>query len=72
MGTQLPEQSPSQFSAHVRCGHVWITMPLGREVGPSPGDIVLDEDQAPRPKGAQPPFFSAHTSTTVDNKNERL
>jgi len=62
MGTQLSEQkwgtAPSQFSAHVRCGHAWIKMPLGREVGLGPGDIVLDGDPAP-PKRGQPacPIF---------------
>ena len=41
----------SQFSAHVRCGQTagWMKMPLGTEVGLSPGDIVLDGDLAPRP-----------------------
>ena len=37
----------------------WIQMPLGREVGLSPNDIVLDEDPAlPATKGAEsPPIF---------------
>jgi len=37
----------------VYCGHtvVWTKMPLGTEVGLSPGDIVLDGNQHP------PPFF---------------
>jgi len=37
-------------------------MPLGREVGLGPGDIVLDGNPAPRPKRGtqQPPNFSAH------------
>jgi len=39
----------------------WIKMPLGMEVGLSPGDIVLDGDPAPLPKnGARPTKFSAH------------
>jgi len=34
-------------------------MPLGREVGFGPEDIVLDGDLAPPSlKGAQPPIFS--------------
>jgi len=32
-------------------------MPLGTEVGLSPGDIVLDGDPALPLKGAQPPIF---------------
>ena len=36
-------------------------MPLGKEVGSGPGDIVLDGNPAPSPKkGAQQPPFSAH------------
>jgi len=49
MGTQLlpPQktgQSPPQFSAHFYCGQTaaCIKMPLGMEVGLSPGDILLD------------------------------
>jgi len=36
-------------------------MPLGREVGLDPGDIVLDEDPAPSPpkKGQQLPLFGS-------------
>jgi len=40
----------------------WIKMPLGTEIGLSPGHIVLDGDPAP-PKGAQQPpspQFLAH------------
>ena len=51
--------SPIQFSAHVYCGQTarWIKMPLGMEIGLGRGHIVLDEDQAPLPKGAQPLNF---------------
>jgi len=36
-------------------------MPLGMDVGLSPGDFVLDGDPVPLPKkGAEPPKFSAH------------
>jgi len=36
-------------------------MPVGREVGLSPSDIVLDGDAAPSPpKGAKAPQFLAH------------
>ena len=34
----------------------WIKMPLGREVGLSPGHIVLDGDPAPPQKGTAPNF----------------
>jgi len=60
MGIQLPSpksgRSP-QFSAHVCCGQMarWIKMLLGKEVGLSPDDIVLDGDTAPLPqKGSEP------------------
>jgi len=50
-----------QFSAHICCGQMaaWIKMTLGREVGLSPSDIVLDGDPAPLPrKGhSSPPLF---------------
>jgi len=41
----------SQFSAHIYCGQTagWLKMPLGTEIGLSPGDIVLDGDPAPPP-----------------------
>ena len=35
----------------------WIKMKLGTEVGLGPGRIVLDGDQFPSPKEAQPPIF---------------
>jgi len=50
----------SQFSAHLYCGQTagCIKMPLGMEVDLCPGDFVLDGDQAPYPKGAEPhPIF---------------
>ena len=57
MDTPLPSpkrgrSSHPKFSAHVYCGQTagWIKMVLGMEVGLSPGDYVLDGDQAPSPK----------------------
>ena len=50
-----------QFSAHVHCGQTagCIELPLGVEVGLSPGDFVTDGDPVPPPqKGAEPPIFS--------------
>jgi len=63
MGTQLPPQKgaePPQFLVHLYCGQTagCIKMPLGMEVGLSPGDFVLDGDAAPTPKGTEPhPIF---------------
>ena len=53
------EQNP-QFSAHFYCRQTagCVTMPLGMEVGLSPGDFVLDADPASPPlKGHSPPNF---------------
>jgi len=36
-----------------------IKMPLGKEVGLGPGDIVLDEDPVPPKRGHSSPHFSA-------------
>jgi len=43
----------------VYCGQtvLWIKMKLGMEVDLGPGQIVLDGDPAPPPKGVQPPNF---------------
>jgi len=54
-----------QFSAHICCGQMsgWIKMPLGMEVGLSPGDFVLRGDWGPSPlpkKGAEPPIFGPY------------
>ena len=67
MGTQVPlpqrvAASP-QFSAHVCCGQMaaWIRMPLGMEIGLSPGDFVLDGYPALSPQkggGALSPSFA--------------
>jgi len=51
-GPSSPSQrgtAPPQFSAHICCGQMaaWIKMPLGMEVGLSPGDFMLDGDPAP-------------------------
>jgi len=59
--SSLPQKGRSpQFSVHVYCGQMsgWIKMPLGREVGLSPGYIVLDGDPAPSPPkpGGAPNF----------------
>ena len=65
-----------KFWVHIYCGQTagWIKMPLGTEVGLSPGDFVLDGDPPlpqkpwPRPhsirrsprKGHSSPLFSAY------------
>jgi len=47
----------TQFSAHFYCGQTAeCKMPLGMEVGFSPGEFVLDGNPVPSPKkGAEPP-----------------
>ena len=47
-----------QFSAHVYTGQTagFIKMPLGTEVGLSPGDNVLDGDATPSQNGGGPPI----------------
>jgi len=71
MGTQLPlpqrGTAPTQFSAHICCGQMaaWIKMPLGMELGLSPGDFVLHGDAAlpsSKKRAEPPPQFSAHVS----------
>jgi len=66
MGTHprpLKGHSP-QFLANVRCGQTagWTQMPLGKEVGLSPGDFVFDGDPGtPRKKDTLTPSqFLAH------------
>ena len=68
MGTQpLPKKGtepPPQFLANFYCAQTagYITMPLGMEVGLSPGDFMFDGDPSvPPQKGAKsPPQFSTH------------
>jgi len=61
MGIQLPlkgaQQQHPHLSAHFYCGQTagCIKMPLGMEVGLSPGDFVLDGDPATLPKGGRSP-----------------
>ena len=61
MGSQPPPQKgaepPPQFSAHCYCGQTagCIKMPLGMDVGLSPGDFVLDGDPFPSPKRGRRP-----------------
>jgi len=56
MGTQPPPlkggRTPSPILAHFCCGQTagCTKMPLGMELGLSPGDFVLDGDPAPLPK----------------------
>ena len=65
MGTSLPVPKkgaapPPQFSVHVYCGQTagCIKMPLGMEIGLSPGVFVLDGVTAPFSKRwAEPPNF---------------
>ena len=57
---QKGDRAPPQFSADFYCGQTagCIKMPLGVEVGLSPGEFVLDGDPAPSPKrGLSSPNF---------------
>ena len=65
MGTQLssPKKGTGpKFLAHFYCRQTagCIKMPLGMEVGLSPGDFVLDGDPASRPLKGNSPQFSAN------------
>jgi len=62
MGTPLPHtEPPSQFSAHFYYGQTagCFKIPLGMNVGLSPGDFVLDEDPVPPSQkgGGAPQIF---------------
>ena len=58
MVTKVPSSKGAHppFSAHVRCGQTagWIKVPLDREVGFCPGDVVLDGDPDPPKRGTAP------------------
>jgi len=57
---QKGAEPPPQFPAHFYCGQTagCIKMPLGVDVGLSPGDFVLDGEPVPLPKkGMEPPNF---------------
>ena len=58
MGTQPPNGYSPQFSAHLCCGQTagWIKLPLGMEVGRSPGHVVLDGNPAPPRNGPSSPL----------------
>jgi len=66
MGTQVPPKKGAeplpQLLGHFYCGQTagCIKMPLGMEVGLSPGDFVLDRDPAPFVQKERSPQFSAH------------
>jgi len=63
MGTQPPPQKgprpTPQFPAHIYCDQTagCMKMPLGMEVGLSPGDFVFDGDPASSQKGGEAPIF---------------
>jgi len=60
-GAQLPFPGGTapHFLAHICCGQMagWINMPLGREIGLSPSDIVLDGAQLHLPQKGRSPNF---------------
>jgi len=64
-------EPPHRFSVHFYCDQTvgCIKMPVGTEVGLSPGDFVLDGDPAPLPKkGGAPNFrlvYCGHTALCI-------
>jgi len=50
--TQKGAEQPAQFSAHFYCGQTagCIKMPLGMDVGLSPGDFMINGDPVPPPQ----------------------
>ena len=58
-----PQGHSPQFLTHICCGQMaaWMKIPLGKEVGHSRSDIVLDGDPPPLPQNwGRAPQFSAH------------
>jgi len=55
-----PKGHSPQFSAYICCSQMarWIKMPIGRQVGICPDDIVLNGNLAPLPKRGQPTGIS--------------
>jgi len=57
-----PQRGTAPNFQPMSCGQTagWIKMPLGTEVGLSPGHIVLDGEPALPPKGHSPPVFDPY------------
>jgi len=72
---QKAPEPPLQFSAHFYCGQTaeCIKMPLGMDVGLSPGDFVLDGDPVPLPKkGVEPPNFRLMFIVSCHTREEAI
>ena len=70
----LPKRGRApQFSAHFYCGQTagCIKMPLGMEVGLSPGDFVFDGTQLWPEKRAHPPPPNFWPMSTVAKRLDR-
>ena len=71
----IPQNSTTQFLAHVYCGQTggWMKMPLGTEVDLGPGHIVLDGDPASSPRkghrSPSPSFQPVSILATVAHLN---
>ena len=61
-----------QFSAHLYCGQTAgrIKVRATYEVGLNPGDLVLDGDPAPTPKGAEPHHFTTQCAAKATEFGE--
>jgi len=65
MRTQLPQRGTAPIFRPISVVAKWLigSMPLGREIGLSSGDIALDRDLAPQKRqGHSSPHFWAHVS----------
>jgi len=62
--------APTQFLAHVYCGHTagWMKTPLGTEVDLGSGHIVLDRDPSP-PRKRHSTFPSFRPMSTVATRS---
>jgi len=62
LSSPSPKGHSPQFLAHICCGQMagWIKMPLGRELGLGPSNIVRQGTSSPPRKRGQSPQFLAH------------
>ena len=66
-GPRSPSQKSPKFSVRVYYGQTagWINMPIGTKVGLSPGNSVLDGEQAPSPQRGWNPLLNFRPMSIV-------